>query len=127
MSRSVVRRSLLVALRLVITLLYIPAIAAKLQHSAAWGHQFALWGYPAWGAVAISAVEIVALIALWVPAVAPAAIVALMCTLTGATATWLIHGPRATAAYPGVILALVLIMAALEKTQRVRHPHGTAT
>lgn len=126
MARSAIHRSLLVALRLLITLLFIPAIAAKLQHPGAWGHQFALWGYPAWGAVAISAVEIVALIALWVRAIARAAIVALMCTLTGATATWLIHGPRATAAYPGVILALVLVLAAFEKPRRLRRPEAAA-
>jgi hypothetical protein len=120
MPRVALRRGLLVALRAVITLLFVPAISVKLRHPAQWGHQFAAWGYPAWGAVVVSLVEIAALIALWRRALAPAAIIALMCTLTGATATWLIHGPRQTAAYPGAILALVLLLGALEKGPRPR-------
>lgn len=112
------RSVLVVGLRTAITLLFVPAIVVKLRHPAEWGHLFVTWGYPAWGAVAVSIVEIAGLIALWIPAVVPMALVALICTLTGATGTWLIHGPRATAAYPGTILILVLILVGLEAAER---------
>lgn len=120
MSQIIQRPVLPAALRIVITLLFIPAITVKLRHPTEWGHQFALWAYPAWGALAVSLIEVTALIALWIRALAPAATVALMCTLTGAAATWLIHGPRATAAYPGAILMLVVAQAASQMRHRPR-------
>ena len=98
-------------LQLVITALFIPAISAKLRHPAEWGRLFAAWGYPPWGAVAISILEIVALITLWIHRLAMTAMAILMVTLTGATATWLMHGPTSTAAYPGAILLLLIVLA----------------
>ena len=116
------RVALAATLRLVISLLFIPAILAKLRHPAEWAHLFTTWGYPGWGAVAISVVEIVALVALWIPAMAMPAIATLMVTLSGATGTWLIHGPRSTAAYPGTILVLVVslwrMQASIKPTSR---------
>lgn len=118
MRRISVRRVLIIGLRTVITLLFVPAMVAKLGQPAAWGRLFVTWGYPAWGAAAVSLVEIAGLIALWIPAVVPVALVALMCTLSGATATWLIHGHRLAATYPGTILVLVLILAGVEVVER---------
>jgi uncharacterized protein (TIGR03382 family) len=109
------RSVLIVALRLAITVLFVPAILVKLRNPGAWAHQFTAWGYPAWGALAVSTVEIVGLAALWIPALAPSASAALMVTTAGATATWLIHGPRSTAAYPGTILVLVAALAWLQR------------
>jgi uncharacterized membrane protein YphA (DoxX/SURF4 family) len=114
MSRTRWRWFLVIALRLVITVLFLPAILAKLRHPAEWAHLFTTWGYPAWGAVAISTLEIVALITLWIPTLTMAAMAVLMVTLSGAAGTWLIHGPRGTAAYPGTILLLVALLAWLQ-------------
>src|SRR5438045_9406534 len=114
MTRSQWRTVLSVALRLIITVLFIPAILVKLRHPVEWGHLFTTWGYPAWGAVAVSAAEILALFMLWIPFLSKAATAVLMITLTGATATWLVHGPRSTAAYPGTILLLVAGLATLQ-------------
>lgn len=41
-----------------------------------------------------------------------------MSTLSGATATWLIHGHRVAATYPGTILVLVLILPGVEVVER---------
>jgi len=115
MSRSQWRSALVVALRLVITLLFIPAILVKLRNPGVWAHLFTTWGYPSWGSLVVSIVEIVGLAALWIPALATSAIAALMITTAGATGTWLIHGPRSTAAYPGTILVLVASLAWLQR------------
>jgi uncharacterized membrane protein YphA (DoxX/SURF4 family) len=115
MSRSQWRSALVVALRLAITLLFIPAILVKLRNPGAWAHLFTTWGYPSWGPLVVSIIEIVGLAALWIPALATSASAALMITTAGATGTWLIHGPRSTAAYPGMILVLVASLAWLQR------------
>ena len=112
------RTALIVALRLAITLLYVPAILVKLRHPGEWGHVFTTWGYPAWGPVAVSVVEIIGLITLWISTLAMATMTALAIILIGATGTWLIHGPRATPAYPATILALIALLAVLETRRR---------
>ena len=116
MSRSQWRSVWIVALRLVITLFFVPAILVKLRNPGAWAHLFTTWGYPPWGPLVISTIEIVGLAALWIPALATSASAALMITTAGATGTWLIHGPRSTAAYPGTILVLVAALAWLQQT-----------
>ena len=103
-----------IGLRLAITCLFVPAILVKLRHPHAWATQFAAWGYPSWGAIAVSVAEITALVLLWIPRLALAAAAVLAITLTGAVGTWLMHGPRPTAAYPGTILLLVAVLARLE-------------
>jgi uncharacterized membrane protein YphA (DoxX/SURF4 family) len=115
MSRITWRPALIVGLRLVSTFLFAPAILAKLRHPDEWARLFATWGYPAWGAMAVSCAEIGGLAALWIPRLAGVASVVLMITLAGATGTWLVHGPRETAAYPGTILVLVVSLAWLVK------------
>ena len=68
----------IVAVRLVITLLFVPAILVKLRN---------LYLRP--GAIRRgSGVEIIALAALWIPALATSASAALMITTAGATGTW---------------------------------------
>src|SRR4051812_10791336 len=104
MGRTQWRMILVVTLRVIITLLFIPAILIKLQHPIRWAQIFVAWGYPGWGALVVTIAEIIALIALWNSNLALTASAVLMITLTGATGTWLIHGPRATALYPGTIL-----------------------
>jgi hypothetical protein len=98
---------LIVALRVVITLLFVPAIFAKLSHPSMWAHLFTTWGYPPWGALVVNVIEIIGLIALWISPVAIWARAALMITTAGATGTWMIHGPRIAGAYPGTIFVLV--------------------
>jgi hypothetical protein len=110
----------IIALRLVITLLFIPAILDRLMDPGEYARLFTSWGYPAWGPIVICIAEILALLALWVRGLASMALAVLMLTLSGATATWLIHGPRATAAYPGTILALVCALAWFDGTRRRR-------
>jgi uncharacterized membrane protein YphA (DoxX/SURF4 family) len=115
MSRNQWRWILIVALRLVITLLFVPAILVKLRSPGAWAHLFTTWGYPPWGPLVISIIEIIGLAALWIPALATWASAVLMITTAGATGTWLIHGPRSTAAYPGMILVLVALLVWFEQ------------
>jgi uncharacterized membrane protein YphA (DoxX/SURF4 family) len=117
MKASTARRLAIVVLRVVITLLFAPAIAIKLRHPADWGQRFAAWGYPSWGAVVVSVAEIAGLVALWIPPLARIGIGILMVTLTGATATWLIHGPAWAATYPGLILVLVVTLARIDRTK----------
>jgi hypothetical protein len=117
MKASTARRLAIVVLRIVITLLFAPAVAIKLRHPDAWGQRFAAWGYPAWGAVVVSVAEIAGLVVLWIRPLARIGFGVLMVTLTGATATWLIHGPRPTAAYPGLILILVITLARIDRTK----------
>ncbi len=112
------RRSLIVILRIAITVLFIPALLAKLRHPHEWAELFASWGYPSWGAIAVSCAEIVSLALLWSPRLASIGIGVLAITLTGATGTWLIRGPRSTAAYPGTILALLVSLACLQALAR---------
>lgn len=126
MSRIQWRPVLIVALRLVITLLFVPAILVKLRNPGAWSHLFTTWGYPPWGPLVISTVEIIGLAALWIPAVATWASAALMITTAGAAGTWLIHGPRLTAMYPGTILVLIGVLTWLQQASargnsRARH------
>lgn len=111
----------MVALRIVITLLFVPAILDKLMDPDEYARLFVGWGYPGWGPIAVSCAEILGLVGLWIPGLAGAARVVLVITLSGATGTWLIHGPRGTAAYPGTILILVAALAWLE-AQRKRNP-----
>ena len=123
MVRTRWRSALIVGLRLVITLLFVPAILVKLRNLGAWAHLFTTWGYPSWGPLVISSIEILGLAALWIPALATSAIAALMITTAGATGTWLIHGPRSTAAYPGTILVLVASLAWLQQATVRRDSH----
>ena len=123
MSRNQWRWILIVALRLVITLLFVPAILVKLRSPGAWAHLFTTWGYPPWGPLVISIIEIIGLAALWIPALATWASAVLMITTAGATGTWLIHGPRSTAAYPGMILVLVALLVWLEQATVRRDSH----
>jgi uncharacterized membrane protein YphA (DoxX/SURF4 family) len=124
MSRSKWRSVLIVVLRLVITLLFVPAILVKLRNPGAWAHLFTTWGYPSWGPLVISTIELLGLAALWIPALATWAIAALMITTAGATGTWLIHGPRSTAAYPGTILLLLASLAWLRHATVRRDSHS---
>ena len=95
MSRNQWRWILIVALRLVITLLFVPAILVKLRNPGAWAHLFTTWGYPPWGPLLISTIEIIGLAALWIPALATSASAALMVTTAGATCTDPPGEPRA--------------------------------
>lgn len=113
------RRRGLVALRLLITLLFVPAILDKLT-SHEYAQLFSNWGYPSWGPVVISLIEIIGVGALWIPALARFASVVLMVVLAGAVGTWLIHGPRATAADPGTILVLLASLAWLGRAKARR-------
>ena len=113
----------IIALRLIITLLFVPAILVKLRNPGAWAHLFTTWGYPPWGPLVISTIEIVGLAALWIPALATSSSAALIVTTAGATGTWLIHGPRSTAAYPGTILVLVASLAWLQQAMVRRDSH----
>lgn len=119
------RTVVIVSVRIIITVLFVPAILVKLQRPAFWAQLFTVWGYPPWGAIAISTAEIIGLIALWTP-LAVVAIIVLMTTLTGATGTWLIHGPRVAAAYPGTILVLVTSLAVLARIIRKGADFGHA-
>src|SRR5712691_1609722 len=123
MSRSQWRSVLIGALRLVITLLFVPAILVKLRNPGAWAHLFSTWGYPPWAPLVISTIEIIGLAGLWIPELATSASVALMVTTAGATGTWLIHGPKSTAAYPGTILVLVASLAWLQHATLRRDSH----
>ena len=107
------------AVRLVITLLFVPAIVDRLT-SDEWVRLFDVWGYPPWAAVVISMIDLVGLAVLWVPALAGVACVVLMVILAGATGTWLIYGPKPVAAYPGTILVLMAWLARLERAGTVR-------
>jgi hypothetical protein len=115
MSRIQRRSAPIVALRLVITLLFVPAILVKLRNPGLWAHLFTTWGYPPWGSLFISVIEIIGLVALWISPVAIWAGAALMITTAGATGTWMIHGPRVAAAYPGTILVLLGLLAWLNR------------
>jgi uncharacterized membrane protein YphA (DoxX/SURF4 family) len=123
MSRGQWRSVLIVALRLAITLLFVPAILVKLRNPGAWAQLFTTWGYPPWAPLVISTIEIIGLAALWIPALVTPASVALMVTTAGATGTWMIHGPKTTAAYPGTILVLVASLAWLQQATVRRHSH----
>jgi uncharacterized membrane protein YphA (DoxX/SURF4 family) len=107
-----------VALRLMVTLSFVPPVLSKVLAPGKWAHQFVLWGYPSWGAVVTTVVEVVGLIALWIPRFARVAIGVLAVVLVGAACTWLIRGPSATAAFPGIILLFLAGLAWLEMTVR---------
>jgi uncharacterized membrane protein YphA (DoxX/SURF4 family) len=105
---------LTLTLRLLITLGFAVALVSKVGQRVRWAHQFVLWGYPAWGADATSVVEIVGLIALWIPVLARAVTAILMVILVGAVCTWLIHGPRLAAIIPGTLFVMLACLAWLE-------------
>jgi uncharacterized membrane protein YphA (DoxX/SURF4 family) len=114
---SVRWRSLLtLTLRLLITLGFAVALVSKVGQRAQWAHQFVRWGYPAWGADATSVVEIVGVIALWIPVLARVVTAALMVILVGAVCTWLMHGPSLAAIIPGTLLVMLAGLAWLEPT-----------
>jgi hypothetical protein len=121
MTRS--QRRSIIALRLTITVLFAPAILDKLIDPDEYGRLFTTWGYPAWGPLVISIIEIIGLVALWIPPLSTSAVVTLMATAAGATGTWVIHGPRSTAAYPGTILLLVASLAWLQHAAMKRNSH----
>ena len=50
------RRMLIIALRLVITFLFVPAVLVKFRNPVAWGELFTTWGYPSWGPVVVSSI-----------------------------------------------------------------------
>jgi len=124
MSRGHWRPVSIVALRLIITLLFAPAILDKFISPGAWARLFTTWGYPPWAPLIISIIEIIGLVALWIPSLATWASAALVVTTAGATGTWLIHGPRSTAAYPGTILVLVVSLAFLQHARVRRDSHS---
>src|SRR4026207_1036152 len=97
MNRIRWRSMVIVALRLAITLLFAPAILVKLRNPGAWAQLFATWGYPRWGPLVISTIEIIGLAALWIPALARLASAALMVTTAGATRPGVVHGAPGTA------------------------------
>jgi hypothetical protein len=105
----------IIALRLIITVLFAPAILDKLRDPDEYGRLFTTWSYPPWAPLVISSIEIIGLVALWIPSLSTSAIVTLMVTTAGATGTWLFHGPKSTAAYPGTILVLVAALAWLQR------------
>ena len=113
----------IIALRLIIALLFAPAILDKLIDPDEYGRLFTTWGYPPWGPLVISIIEIIGLVALWIPTLSTSAFVTLMVTTAGATGTWLIHGPKSTAAYPGTILVLVALLAWLQLAVMRRNSH----
>jgi hypothetical protein len=117
MSRSQRRPVVIVALRLLITLLFAPAILDKFIDPSEYARLFATWGYPPWSPVVISIIEVIGLAVLWIPAVAIWGSVALMITTAGATGTWLIHGPDSIAAYPATILVLVAVLTWLQQAR----------
>jgi|SRR5579864_1305837 len=105
---------LTLTLRLLITLGFAVAIVSKVSQRTQWADHFVRWGYPAWGADATSVIEIVGVIALWVPALAKAGTAILMVVLIGAAGTWLIHGPRLAAIVPGTLLVMLACLAWFE-------------
>lgn len=107
MRTSKVHTATTVALRLLLTLAFIPPLLTRLQHQESWSQRFVRWGYPAWGSVAVAVVEIVALAALWVPKIGGYALAVLGIILLGAAYTWLANGPRGAAALPLALLVLV--------------------
>jgi uncharacterized membrane protein YphA (DoxX/SURF4 family) len=122
---------LIVVLRLVITLLFAGAIIPKLRNPVEWGLLFASWGYPPWGSTVVSVIEIIGLAVLWIPAFATWGAAALMLTTAGAMGTWLIHGPRVVAIYPGTLFVLVGWLARLQRRKTGRpsqagHPQTVA-
>jgi putative oxidoreductase len=109
----------MVVLRLILALGFGSAVLSKLGGQREfWAHQFVRWGYPGWGAVATSVVEIVGLVALWIPALAMTAVAVLTIVLVGAACTWLIHGPSVVAVFPGTLLVLVACLGWLEARAR---------
>src|SRR5262245_18072971 len=114
------RSVVIVALRLLINFLFYAAIAPKFRNPGMWTHYFTTWGYPAWGPPVVSTIEIIGLVALWIPAVALWGSAVLMITTAGATGTWLMNGPRIVAAFPGLVLVLVGMLAWLQQQARVR-------
>jgi DoxX-like protein len=117
----------IIALRLIITLLFAPAILDKLIDPDEYARLFTTWGYPPWGPLVISIIEIIGLVALWIPTLSTSAIATVMVTAAGATGTWWIHGPKSTAAYPGTILVLVASLAwlqhrAMRRNSHIEHP-----
>jgi hypothetical protein len=98
-----------VALRLIVTLLFAPAILDKFMSPGEWARLFTTWGYPPWGPLVISIIEIIGLVALWIPAVTTSASAALVVTTAGAT---------------GTILVLIVWLALLQR-ERVRRESPT--
>ena len=121
MTRS--HRRSIIALRLIIALLFAPAILDKLIDPDEYARLFTIWGYPPWAPLVISVIEIIGLVAIWIPTLSTLAIVTLMVTTAGATGTWLIHGPRTTAAYPGTILVLLASLAWLQHAMMRRNSY----
>src|SRR5687767_754461 len=108
----------MIVVRLLITLLFAPAILDKLIDPDEYGRLFTTWGYPSWGPLGISIIEIIGLVALWIPTLSTLAIVTLVVATAGAIGTWLIHGPQSTAAYPGTILVLIASLAWLQRAAK---------
>jgi hypothetical protein len=85
---------------------------------------FTTWGDPPWGPLVVTIIEIIGLVGLWIPILSSSALAMLMVTTAGAIGTWLIHGPKSTAAYPGMILVLVASLAWLQHAVVRRKSHA---
>jgi hypothetical protein len=98
------------SLRVLVTVAFVPFIVFKLTSHQLWVERFTSWGYPGWGVLVISALEIVGLAGLWVPAARRYSFAVLVVVLMGAAATWLIHGPP-QGALPAIgLLVLVSLL-----------------
>ena len=112
------RKRLALMARVLATAALLPFILNKIQRQEMWADRFAAWGYPRWGALATTIVEVAAVMGLWIPGATKYAIGALTIVLLGACYTWLVNGPAATAGIPFAVLVLVAMLGLAERYAR---------
>jgi len=97
-------------LTLSLSLLFLAVGVAKFR-SPMWESRFVDWGYPAWAAYAVGAIEILGAMLLLVPATRVVAAILLGTVMAGAAVTHLLSG-EAPRAVVNVVLAGLLLLAA---------------
>ena len=100
----------LVVARVLATVVFMPFLLERVIRRESWAEQFVSWGYPDWGANAVSVAEIAGIIALWIHSAVWYGIGVLALVLLGACYTWIATGVPGLALVPfGVLLAVAAL------------------
>ena len=97
---------------ILLALIFLPAGWSKFSDTSGWAKAFRNWGYPDWFRITIGVVEIVAVLLLVFPRVAPLGAILIIVTMLGGTATHIVldHGRHVTSEVIPIVLAVVVLL-----------------
>ncbi len=98
------------ALRVLLTLGFLPAGLTKILSPEPWVGRFAGWGYDPWFVPVVGALELAGLVLLWIPRATRYGIGLLGVIMLGAAVTHLLHPPQVAVLRPAVFLLVLSLL-----------------